>query len=799
MFYNYLVIAWRNLIRHKLYSLINLGGLAVGLTVCMLILIYVAHEHSFDQFHAQANQTFAVHEQLKMGGGESVQFPTMSYYTGPAVQQSTPAVTGYMRTHQPHKSVIIQNPAVANATFTESNFLFADADFFRFFTFELKQGNPATVLREPLAVVISQKMATKYFGTSNPVGKTLRIKTDSTFTYQVTGVAAPAPSNSSITFDFVASVASLKVMPATAELVKSTQLRGGDFRTYFRLKQAADTTQLQNTMRRLVQEDSFAQVQKFVFTALPDLHLKANFGDFTNSKYIKIFPLVAGLILLLALINYMSLTTARSTIRAKEIGVRQVFGANRKIIMAQFYVESTLFAVLAFSLAYGACYLLTPWFLNKLQLQIDTAFLYSPTLLLLLLGLLVFTILVAGSYPAFVLSGYQPVATLKGKMGKQIGAVRVRQVFTTAQFSISVGLMICGLVIDRQLYYFRHTETGINRENVVMIPITEMFGNHYQQFKREIAALPGVAQVATARYPMYKGYDMWVAKGKNSTEDILLPVLSVDKNFVPTLGIQWKVPPVSQDVLNQPQKIVVNELALAKLGLPANPVGSLVNMPGGDGFEVAGVVNNFVFGSLVHETQPLGLVLAPDTANAWGAVGGCLFARINPRTNLPTVLERMAKTYQQFDQTTPFTYTFLDDAFNAQYQAEDRLASIFGVFTGLTVLLACLGLFGLTTFTITQRTKEIGIRKVLGATTLSIVTLVSKNFLQLILVSIVVAAPVAWWFMQQWLQDFAHRITISWWIFGLAGGAALIIAFLTISFQAIKAALDNPVEALRNE
>ncbi|PSR55335.1 hypothetical protein AHMF7605_18390 [Adhaeribacter arboris] len=798
MFYNYIVIAWRNLIRHKLYSLINLGGLAVGLAVCMLIMVYVAHERSFDRFHTQAERTFAVHEQLTMGGNK-IQFPTMSFSTGPAVLQSEPAVTGFMRTHQPSKSVVIQKLAVTNATFIESNFLFADADFFRFFTFALKQGNPATVLQAPFSVVISQDMATKYFGNSNPVGKTLRIKTDSTFVYQITGVAANAPSNSSITFDFIASNASLKALPEAAELLKSPLVKGGLFRTYFRLKQPADTSRLQSTLRQLVQEDKFAEVQKFILTSLPDIHLKSNFGDFANSKYIKIFPLVAGLILLLALINYMSLTTARSTVRAKEIGVRKVFGAGRKIIMAQFYVESTLFTILAFGLAYGACYLITPWFLNKLQLQIDSSFLYSSTMLLLLVALFVFTIFLAGSYPSFILSAYNPVATLKGKMSKQTSAIRVRQIFTTAQFSISVGLMICGLVIDRQLYYFRHTDTGINRENVVMISITETFGSHYQRFKQEIAALPGVSQVATARYPLYKGYDMLVAKGKDQKEDILLPVLSVDKNFVPTLGVQWKIPPVSATALNQPQKIILNELALNKLGLPANPVGSFINMPGGGDYEVAGLVKNFVFGSLVHENQPLGLVIAPDTSNVWGAVGGCLFARINSRTNLPSTLEAMEKMYQQFDQKTPFTYTFLDDAFNAQYKAEDRLANIFSVFTGLTVLLACLGLFGLTTFTIAQRTKEIGIRKVLGATTLSIVTLISKNFLQLILVAIAVAAPFAWWFMRKWLQDFAHRIDISWWIFGLAGGAALLIALLTISFQAIKAALDNPVKALRNE
>jgi putative ABC transport system permease protein len=798
MIRNYIKIAWRNLIHQKLYSLINITGLSVGLAVCMLIMLYVAHEHSYDRFHKNADRIFLLNEHLNMQG-QGVNIEYMSYASGPMIEQSIPGVSGFMRTRKPYKPVIVQKPGKEGAMFSEKKMLFADAGFFNFFSFKLVSGNPSTVLKNPFSLVISQDMAKKYFGKENPVGKTLKIKTDSTYSYLITGVTENVPSNSSIDFDFLASNSSLQLMEEAKPFLKSELIQGGAFTTYLLLKHPADSAQVQATLQTLMKKDPDGGKDMLQLTALTDTHLKANFGDSSNTKYIQIFPVVAGLVLLLALVNYMSLTTARSTLRAKEIGVRKVTGASRKSIAVQFYIESTLFTLLSFILGYILCYSFKSQFLNALDLKIDTSVLYSPLILLALFVLLLVVLLISGSYPAVILSAFKPVTTLKGKMSKQAGGVTVRKIFTIMQFAISVGLIICGIVIGRQLYYIRHTDTGVNRENVIMVPISNSFGKQYQGFKQDIKALSGIRQVATSHYPMYQGYDMFFMHDKASNEDIAMPVLSVDASFIPTLDIKWKIPPVSTSILTNAKKIVINEMAIAKLKLPSNPIGKTVDFGGAQKYEVAAVVRDFNFNSLQGKIGPLCLFVAPDNISEWGVEGGCLFAKIKPHTNLPSLIESIERIYKKYDKDTPFNYTFMDDAFNAQCKAEDRLASIFSIFTVITIVLAAMGLFGLAAFSIEQRTKEIGIRKVLGASIASINGLLSSGFLKLVLLSILIASPVAWWSMHNWLQGFAYRIQIQWWMFAGAGLVAVVVALITISYHALKAAIANPIKSLRSE
>ncbi|MFI5138055.1 MAG: ABC transporter permease [Sphingobacteriales bacterium] len=798
MILNYIKIAWRNLTNQKLYSIINISGLAAGLAVCMMIMMYVAHEMSYDRFHKNADRIFTLNDHIQLGSQKMIMEYT-SYVSGPMIQQGAPDVVGYMRTRKVFKDVIVEAPLETSTHFSEGKMLFADADFFNFFSFKLLSGSPSTVLTKPFSLVISQDMAKKYFGGQNPIGKTLKIKTERSYIYTITGVAERMPSNSSIEFNFLASNASLKMMPEAAPFLKSEYIQGGAFTTYLLLKHPQDSMRVQRSIQALIKSNSAGGKDLLQLTALPDVHLNANFGDSSNVKYLKIFPLVAGLILLLALVNYMSLSTARSTLRAKEVGVRKVNGASRASIAMQFYVESAFFACLSFTLGYILCYSLKSWFFNALHLNIDTSFLYSTPVLLFLFGLLLLTILISGSYPSVVLSAFKPVITLKGKMSKQSGGVTVRKVFTTFQFAISVGLIICGIIIDRQLYYFRHTDTGLNRENVVMVPISSNFGKQYQSFKSDVGSLAGVNQVATAHYPMYKGYDMFFMHDKPRNEDIGMTVLSVDKAFIPTLNINWKIPPVSQAALTGSQKVTINESAIAKLNLPANPVGRMVDFGGKQKYEIVAVTKNFNFTSLESTVPALCLFIASDTAANWGAEGGCLFAKIKPHANLPSLIESIQTIYKKYNAETPFSYTFMDDAFNAQYKAEDKLASIFSIFTCITIILAALGLFGLAAFTIEQRTKEIGIRKVLGASVTSINNLLSKDFLKLVFLAIVIASPIAWWAMHKWLQDFAYRISISWWMFAAAGFVAIVTAVITVSYHALRAAIANPVNSLRSE
>jgi len=796
MFKNYLKIAWRNLLRQRLFSLINISGLAVGLSVCMLIMIYVAHEHSYDRFHKNADRIVKPYGQIKMNGN-TFGIDQMSYVSGPIIKQSLPVVADYMRvTHYFTSSTLVSNPSQPEQKFVENKLLFADAGFFNFFSFKLLSGQPAQVLSKPFSVVISKDMAKKYFGDENPVGKTLTIKTDSAYTYQVTGVAENCPSNSSIEYNFVASNSGFVTTKAAKDYLGEQKLGGGTFDVYLLLKHRSDTAALTRGLRTLmVNKDHQAEV---VFSLLPiaDQHLKRSRDD-ANIKYLTIFPLVALLILLLALVNYMSLSTARATLRAKEIGVRKISGASRKSVALQFYIESALFATISFVLGYILCYLFKPVFFNVLQLKIDDSFFFSPPVLALLVGLLVVIIVVSGSYPSIVLSAFKPVVTLKGKMGKRSGGVIIRKIFTILQFSISVALIICGIVIDRQLYFFRHTNIGVDRDNVVMIPVSGTFKN-YQSFNHDIKTLAGVSAVSTSRYSLFSYIDMYGIAGKTKDETVMLSSIAVDQDFFKLVGLKWKYPPLTHDNLAAGHRVVINELAIEKLHLPANPVGEPIGTGSKD--IVAGVVKNFNFGSLEDPIQPLGLWVMPDTAKFWKTQGGCfLFAKVKPRTNLPTLLGAMQKVFKKYDSETPFDYSFMDDAFNARYKAEDRLASIFSIFTIITIMLAGMGLFGLAAFTIEQRTKEIGIRKVLGASVSSINSLLSKDFLKLVLLSIVIASPAAWYAMHGWLQGFAYRINVQWWMFAGAGALAVIVAVITISYHSIKAAIVNPVESLRSE
>jgi putative ABC transport system permease protein len=797
MFKNYLKIAFRNLQKQKLYSLINITGLAVGLAVCIMIMLYITHEMTYDRFHTNAKRIYKLQANVKIGGN-TMNLNYMSYASGPLVKQSQPTVDGYMRTLNYHTPVVVSNPLTPETKYIEEKVVFADPDFFNFFTFKLASGNAADVLTKPFSVVISKDIAKKYFGDADPVGKTLRLKTDSAYTYQVTGVAENAPSNTSVEYNFVASASSLLATKEAKNYLGEQRISSGAFNLFLLLKDAADTAKTRNSLQQMANKEKSDFETHYRLSSIGSLHLENNWGDSSNLKYLKIFPLVAILILLLALVNYMSLTTARATLRSKEVGIRKVSGASRKTIAAQFYVESGLFTILSFVLGYVLCYAFKPWFLNILQLKIDNSFLYSPLVLLLLFGLLLITALISGIYPSVVLSSFKPVITLKGKTSKQTGGTVVRKVFTTLQFGIAVGLIICGVIIDRQLYYLRHADTGLNRENVVMIPVGSSIGKNYPAFNKDVQALAGISNVATSRYAMYGGYDMFFMEGKTKEESIALPALSVDNKFIATLGVEWKFAPVPNKPLTGKNTVIINETAIKDLHLPANPTGSFIKT-GDRQIEIAGVVKNFNFSTMESAIGPLGLFVAADTTSAWGQAGCNLFARIKPHTNMPSLISAIQNIYKKYDQDTPFSYTFMDDAFNKQYKAEDRLASIFSTFTYITIILATLGLFGLAAFTIEQRNKEIGIRKILGASMATITTILSTDFLKLILLSVVIASPVAWYAMHTWLQNFAYRIDIPVWVFLFAGAMALFTAILTISYHAVKAALANPVASLRSE
>ncbi|HEV2354505.1 MAG TPA: FtsX-like permease family protein, partial [Puia sp.] len=498
-------------------------------------------------------------------------------------------------------------------------------------------------------------------------------------------------------------------------------------------------------------------------------------------------------------INYMSLATARSAIRAKEIGVRKIFGADRANIVKQFYIESAIYGCIAFLLALLLVGIFRPPFYSLLQIKIDDAFFRSALAYAVIGGLLVATVVISGSYPSLVLSSFKPVRVLYGRLGKQKVSAFIRRLFTVLQFTISVALIICSIVINRQLYFFRHMDTGMDREQVLMIPYQKTMSPHHLALQAGVANTPGVSGVATAAAPIFGGIDMLNARPRGDRKGKIVSVMYVDQGFIPLLGLRWKTPPADVYLPAQKGQVIVNEEAVDKLDLGRDPVGQEIIL-GRDTMRVCGVMKNFNYRSLHEKIEPLCLSVLPTTDSTWyGDFGGCLYAKISPRTNVPTLLAAVRKIYTGLDRATPFQYQFLDDAFDAQYKAEDRLSRIFDVFTILTIFIACLGLFGLASFSAAQRTKEIGIRKVLGAGTLGISTLITGNFIRPVLLATGIAMPVAWLLMDKWLQGFPYRMTMGCWIFGLAGASTLLVAAATVSAQVVKAAMANPVESLRSE
>ena len=789
----YLRGAFRNLRRNPFYALINIGCLAAGMAVSMTILLYVLHEHSYDRWQAHADRTFSTWGTFHYGNSE-YHSGAVTYVTGPMLQKEDRNIETYVRTWQAFKTPLVQNAGKPGEVMAGNGpFLFADEPFFRFFSFPLLKGNPEQVLRRPNTVVMTARAAKKYFGSDNPVGRVLLYDKD--LRLEVTGVAADPPSNTEMEFEFIGSLTGAETNPILKQPLQDQKVGGGNFVTWFRLKEASAAPAVAGTLTRMAHAGGQDEMKSsFELVPLTQGHL---FGRERGvGSYLDIFPYVAGLVLLLALINYMSLATARAAVRAREVGVRKVLGAGRATLAGQFYTESALFAVLSFGLGFLLFLAFRPVFLNLLQLKIDRAFLWTPGVVWCFGGLLVLVIAVSGSYPSLVLSAFKPVVVLYGRLSRMRGGERVRKGFIVFQFAISMVLMLCSVMVEKELYLIRHTETGVDRENTVMI----RFGTtlpHYETFKREVQAIPGVQEAATAHYPMYGGYELWSAQVEGSDKQMMLSILDVDNHFTHLLGLQWKTPPSMPQELYDGKHILLNEQAVVKLGLTGEVIGRKVQLGSGE-FLVGGILKDFVYGSLKNEVGALGLFVRDDTARRWGTTtNGWMFVKMNAHVNLPTMIASLRSAYGKYDHDLPFEYNFLDEAFDKLYKAEDRLAGLMGLFTAITIGIACMGLFALATFAAQQRVKEIGIRKVLGASVASIGGLLSREFLRPVILAVVIACPVSWWLMHRWLESFAHKTSFSWWVFAATGAGLLGIALATVLFRSLRAARANPVENLR--
>ena len=810
MLKNYFKIAIRILMRNKIYSLINIAGLATGLAACMLILLYIQYEVSYDRYNKNADRIFRITEHKQ--ASEKLDYATSPEPLGPVLKLSFPEIENTVRMVQmSHYLSAYDNLMVSfkSKQFYEQNLYFTDPSFFRIFTIPILKGDAKNGLANPYTIFISASVARKYFGPdinqNNPIGKTLKIGNSQDYT--VTGVFKDFPPNSHIHADFLASFSSLTSAEKNPEW-------DYDVFTYALLKNKSDAARIEDQFPAFVKEYiPSSQDKKVSLTLMPllNIHLHSNLrfeaelqGDI---KYIYLFSGIALLILLIACFNYINMATARSAKRALETGVRKVLGANRGQLIKQYFFESLLLNLFALTLAIALSKLLLPYFNRFTQLQISFSSANSLWICTLLAGVLCSVSLLSGLYPALLLSSYRPVLALKGKIISNSG-IGLRRGLVIFQFAISVMLIICAIVLQMQMTYIQNHHPGTKDSQVILIRDRGNLLKSYGSFKSELLHNPQIQNVTTTQFiPGFVNDE--TSFGLNDIEGFHeklsdIPVFYGDVDFVNTLGLKMlEGRNFSKDYPSDTQQsILINEEAAKRIGWK-DPVGKYIwfnemNLVNGKLSSsrkkkmVIGVVANFHYESLKKIVSPA--IIEPTNEPL-------LYIAVEAgNKNIAQTLLFIQKEWRIFvPEAGSLDYTFLKDDYAAMYRPDYLLENIFKDFALLAIIIACLGLFGLVAFSAEQRTKEIGIRKVLGASVGNIMSMLSGEFLKLVIIAIIMGMPVGWWMINKWLQNYIYRVQVSWWIFLAAGVIAILIALIAVSFQAIKAAVANPVESLRSE
>ena len=785
MIKNYLKVAVRNITRHKGYSFINIAGLAIGMACCILILLWVRDELSFDRFHEKAGDIFRVIQDINFAD-HSTTWAITQGPLGPSLRDDFPEIVNMVR--YTGRSMRLTHE---DKTFDEVLGM-ADESIFDVFTFPLLRGDPATVLADPLSLVLTEEMARKYFGEQDPIGKILNA--DDQFDFKVTGILQEVPRNSHIRFDFLVPFVFGRELNYTVDRWGNSQ-----FTTYVKLQGGLKAGEVIGKIARYlddkptVEKDAALNLQP-----LTRIHLHSHYDfDFASGDitYVTIFSLVAFFILLIACINFMNLTTARSANRAREVGMRKVAGAHRSDLIRQFFGESMLLACMAFLLALGLVWLLLGPFNSLAAKELSLRLSSSAWLWLGLLGIALATGFISGTYPALFLSGFQPVRVLKGSVQSGARSSLFRKFLVVFQFSLTILLIICTLVVYYQLDYMRNKKLGYDKEHLVYLSMRGQMREQFDAVKQELLAHPNILAVtASANVPTY-GYSfsnsLWRWEGQAPDEEILMRASFVDEDFFKTMGIELIAGRgLSREFsTDQDTAVAVNEAAARAMGME-DPVGQRLTL-GENNLTIQGMVKDYHFRSLRQEIDPLILIFSPASSRV-------LFMRLRGE-DMPQSLAHVEEVWNTFAPGFDFRYRFMDEALDLLYRAEQRTGILFRIFTLLAVSISCLGLFGLASYMAEQRTKEIGIRKVLGATTSQIVFLLSKDFTKWVIVANLVAWPVAYFAIHQWLLGFAYRIPLPWWVFGTSAFLALAIALLTVSYQSIRAAVSNPVDALKYE
>ncbi|MFN8306816.1 MAG: ABC transporter permease [Ferruginibacter sp.] len=811
MFKNYLKVALRNLWKNKGYSAINIFGLAIGLATCLLIALYVTDELSYDRHFKNADRIYRINSDIRFGGGD-LHMTQTSDMMGELLKKDYPQVEEYTRIYSNDGSKLIRK---GNEYINEDRVANADSTFFSVFALPAISGDTKNALNEPNTVVVTESTARKYFGNIDVLGKSVEVKTGETTTpYRITAVINDIPKETHFNFDFIFSMKNVDYQWG--------QLTSHNFNTYLLLKPGTDAkgfarnfdTYIEKYVlpyaRQFIKVSSMEEFKKsgnkleYSMIPLTKIHLYSDFNfELTppgSIQYVYIFSAVAIFILVLACINFMNLSTARSTKRAKEVGIRKVLGTERKTLIAQFLVESTVTAVISMLIGLTICYLALPVFNNIAAKALSLKDLMGIHLLPYLVLLPFVVGLLAGSYPALYLSRFRPIAVLKGTIATGFRKSNLRNGLVVFQFATSILLIIGTIVVYNQLNFIQTTKLGFNKDQVLIINGVDALNKNLQPFKNEVLNMKGVKTGTLSSYlPVSNSSRSDFTFSKEavlSTESgIDMQTWAVDYDYINTMGMELvKGRNFSKDYADS-ASIIITETTAKMLGWE-DPIGKQLYGAGqnpGDPVRSAtiiGVIKDFHYESLHQKLGPLNLRL--------GDFAGLASFKIDAADSR-SLISQIEKAWKSMAPGMPFSYRFMSDSYNDMYRSEQRAGTIALVFASLAILIACLGLFGLATYMAEQRTKEIGIRKVLGASVSNVAAMLSKDFLLLVAIAAVPAFPLAWWAMNKWLQDFAYRVSISPWVFAAAGIAALLIALLTVSFQAIKAAVANPVKSLRTE
>lgn len=803
MIKNYLLIALKNFRKQKWFSLINILGLTIGITCCLLILSFVKYETSFDQFHTKKDRIYRVNYDVLMGGNQTIS-PSVPVFVGPVLKRKFPEIEDVTRFSPEWSARTIRH---GNVFFDEKGFCYADSNFFKVLDFKPIEGDLKTALDRPNTLVITKDIATKYFGKSDPIGQTLLFNNKKEF--EVAAVIENVPSNSHFRFDFLTSFYSIQGFDS---LEKKEAWGNPNYTTFLLLKPKTDVVALSKKIDEWVNppgeanQSASQNVTHLRLEPLSAVHFDTQVFNFKNElvvtdfKYIKIFLTIAILILLIACANYVNLSTAKASARSKEVGIRKTIGASFRQLFTQFLTESFLLVIIAVIISMAAVYILLPYLNNLLGKKIPFYIFDSSFLIAIIAGVILVSLL-AGFYPSLILSRFRPVDTLKGEFSKTGGSgVTVRKSLVVLQFTIAVALILGTIIVRSQLDFMQSEKLGLDKEHVLVIHGNADIDNKLDAFSDDLKKISGVEETAlTWRSPFETviGNGFSIKSDPTTNDDWnVVGGIAGDQHYLSTLGIKLlagrNFDPSKIKGDSTVNEYLVNEAFLRHYNLkPEEAIGKEVLLGLTGKGPIVGVMKDFHISSMHDKIGPVVLFNNPQYF-------GSVLVKVGPG-KISSILGKIGNVWKDFSPMRPFNYSFLDEEYDAMYRTEQRLGMLMSMFCGLAILITCLGLLGLMAFIVTQRTKEVGIRKVLGASVLNITALLSKDFLRLVIIAIVIATPIAWYFMHKWLEDFAYRINISWYVFLGAAVAAILIAFITISFQAIKAAIANPVKSLRTE